>query len=461
MNFNPFLNIDGYNIGHWKQLLPGTQHCYGYGAPRKGPSPTVVWGINEVAQKLTVSCTETNIMTFLEAIEGYGPKVNIPGFSRLIKEYAMTNQEFPLLLRGLREGTVVRPGIPHYTLVNTDPKFPWLSGFLSSFILRDIWYASTVASISRDIRQIISTALEVSGTIEDLPYKLVDFGTRGATAEGSAALGGAGHGISFRSSDNVRALSYIKENHFCDNPFSTINASEHATVTQGGPEGELDFFRRFIEENLSPGISAACVSDSYNIWEALKKWKTLEPEIKASGGTLVVRPDSGNPVVTPIKVINNLIDLFGSTDNTKGFKVLPPYIRVIQGDGIDKASLKAIIDLLYLNRLSMDNLSFGMGGGLLQQCDRDTYGWAFKCSASNVDGYWRDVWKDPLEGSKTSLRGLVTDRETHNNLEALMPNPNTPSDFVTYYDGERGYLRSPDTWDTIKERANESSMVSL
>jgi nicotinamide phosphoribosyltransferase len=49
-----------------------------------------------------------------------------------------------------------------------------------------------------------------------------------------------------------------------------------------------------------------------------------------------------------------------------------------------------------------------MGGGLLQQVDRDTLGWAMKASAAQVDGVWRDVYKDPITSrAKRSKKGRL------------------------------------------------------
>ena len=455
---NLFRATDGYKIGHWRQLLSGTQYSYGYGMPRHKTASTVVWGMNEIAQKLSVSCRPYYIKEFEDLVaEGYGPSYNKEGFDLLSKVYGEDTQELPILFRGLEDGTVVAPGTPHYTLVNTDPRFPWLPGILESVILRDAWYGSTVATISYECRQIILDALRLSGTPEDIDYKLVDFGLRGVSSGESSALGGAGHGISFRSSDNTEALSYIKENYYDHQAFVTLNASEHSTVTQGGREGEKAFYKRFIKTELRPGVSAACVSDSYDIWEALKMWKSLEPDIKQSGGTLIVRPDSGDPVTTPVEVVQQLIVLFGSTVNDKGYMVLPDHIRVIQGDGVNTGSIEDILDLLHFNNISSDNISFGMGGELLQKGDRDRYKWSYKCSSTCVDGIWSDVYKDPIDSTKRSLRGLVTDGDKHDEDQALRHEPATKSHFVTHYNGELGYLRSPDQWEVIRAR----SLVSL
>ena len=46
-----------------------------------------------------------------------------------------------------------------------------------------------------------------------------------------------------------------------------------------------------------------------------------------------------------------------------------------------------------------------MGGALLQKVDRDTMKFAFKCSAIQIGGEWRDVYKDPAtDHGKRSMK---------------------------------------------------------
>jgi nicotinamide phosphoribosyltransferase len=57
---------------------------------------------------------------------------------------------------------------------------------------------------------------------------------------------------------------------------------------------------------------------------------------------------------------------------------------------------------------SADNITFGMGGALLQQLNRDTQKFAFKCSNVTIDGEDHDVFKDPVDGhDKASKRGRL------------------------------------------------------
>ena len=77
---------------------------------------------------------------------------------------------------------------------------------------------------------------------------------------------------------------------------------------------------------------------------------------------------------------------FGFEKNKKGYKVLPSYIRVIQGDGVSYESLDSILKNMEKHRWSADNLAFGSGGALLQKLNRDTQKCAYKCSYAIVNG---------------------------------------------------------------------------
>jgi len=146
----------------------------------------------------------------------------------------------------------------------------------------------------------------------------------------------------------------------------------------------------------------ACVSDSYDIMRAINEyWGTkLKDKILNRDGRLVVRPDSGDPLVSTEKVIEALWDKFGGTVNDKGYKVLHPNIRMIQGDGIDLDVIEDILSNFERLGFSSENIVFGSGGGLLQKFNRDTYKFAFKCSLIEINGEVRDVRKFPKEWNK-------------------------------------------------------------
>ena len=83
-------------------------------------------------------------------------------------------------------------------------------------------------------------------------------------------------------------------------------------------------------------------------------------------------------------------------------------MRVIQGDGINPDTIRAILQRITEDGYAADNVAFGMGGALLQRLDRDTQKFALKCSAARVEGEWIDVYKDPVtDAGKTSKRGRM------------------------------------------------------
>merc|ERR1719321_680410 len=197
---------------------------------------------------------------------------------------------------------------------------------------------------------------------------------------------------------------------------ASIPASEHSTITSWGKEHEVDAMRNMLESY--PKGLVACVSDSFNIWKACSDyWGTqLKDLIKGriSGdkfGRLVVRPDSGDPAETCTKILEILCEQFKEDVITTktGHKLLPPYIRLIQGDGVDYETIPKILESLKTAGFAADNIAFGSGGALLQKVNRDTFKCAFKCSEITINGKAREVFKDPITDSgKASKKGRLT-----------------------------------------------------
>ena len=159
-----------------------------------------------------------------------------------------------------------------------------------------------------------------------------------------------------------------------------------------------------------PGKMVAVVSDSYDIMHAVRElWgNQLKQQIIESGATLVVRPDSGNPVTIVRDVIRELMNAFGYHTNNKGYDVLPEYVRVIQGDGVEYDSIKDILVEMTNCKLATDNIAFGMGGALLQNLNRDFLKFAMKSSAVNINGEWIEIFKDPVtDHGKKSKKGRL------------------------------------------------------
>jgi nicotinamide phosphoribosyltransferase len=173
-------------------------------------------------------------------------------------------------------------------------------------------------------------------------------------------------------------------------------------MTLKGEEGELELMMRVLK--TFPTGLVACVSDSYNIFRACSQyWGTELRDLVLSrpatpGNQLVIRPDSGHVLRTLKEIFDILFDKFGYTVNEKGYKVLPPQVRVIQGDGVNLESIGEIYAMLKAEKISPENLALGMGGKLLQaDINRDTNNFATKACFAIVDGQERNVVKSPTE----------------------------------------------------------------
>ncbi|XP_003385030.1 PREDICTED: nicotinamide phosphoribosyltransferase-like [Amphimedon queenslandica] len=414
MENNLLLTVDSYKVTHYCQYPPGTSKVYSYFECRGGVFPeTVFFGLQYILKKYLVGkvVTEEKIQEAKEVYDGHlgSGLFNEEGWRYILAQH---NGHLPLKIKAVPEGMIVPVKNVLFTVENTDPKCFWLTNFIETLMVQ-AWYPITVCTSSRAQKELIAKYLnETSDSMEGLPFKLHDFGFRGSTSVESAGIGGAAHLVNFSGTDTVAALSFAKKYYNCKVAGFSIPAAEHSTITSWTKEGEVDAFRNMLTQ--FPNGLMACVSDSYNIWDACEKlWgeklKDLVEERGERGGTLVVRPDSGDPPTVVVKVLEILGSKFGTITNKKGYKLLPPYLRVIQGDGISYESLTKILEALKDNKWSSDNLVFGSGGALLQKVHRDTQKCAFKCSYAVVNDKGVNVYKTPItDPGKKSKKGLMT-----------------------------------------------------
>jgi nicotinamide phosphoribosyltransferase len=219
----------------------------------------------------------------------------------------------------------------------------------------------------------------------------------------------------------------------------SIPAAEHSTITAWGRDGEEAAYANMIARFGAPGAIFAVVSDSYDLYHAVDDlWgRHLRQQVIDSGATLVVRPDSGDPVTVVAKTMALLAERFGTDINGKGYRVLRN-VRIIQGDGVNPQSISAILDRIVADGFSASNIAFGMGGALLQRLDRDTLGFAYKASAVDIAGTWHDVFKDPAtDSAKRSKRGLLGLVEEDGHWETLP----VDGEHFEALDGRRNALR--------------------
>lgn len=411
---NLLLNTDSYKTSHWLQYPPQTEYLSSYIEPRGGIfTETVFFGLQAFLKEyLTTPITQQDIDEAAIMLAAHGVPFYKAGWQYILDQH---QGYLPVAIEALPEGTVVPNKNAVVQIINTDPQCYWLVSYLETALLRAVWYPSTVASLSYACKKIIRAGMENSAeSLAGLPFKLHDFGARGASSLETAALGGLGHLVNFSGTDTLSALIGGSRWYGMQTtelmPAFSIPAAEHSTITSWGREGEVEAYRNMLNQFGGTGKVVAVVSDSYDLWNAIDQlWgDVLKQQVASTGGVLVIRPDSGDPVKVVREALIRLANRFGYRINSKGYKVLPDYVRLIQGDGINPVSLQKILDAIMQAGFSAENLAFGMGGGLLQQVDRDTLGWAMKASAAQVAGEWRDVYKDPITSkAKRSKRGRL------------------------------------------------------
>jgi nicotinamide phosphoribosyltransferase len=408
-NINSIFDTDSYKMGHPEMTPEGLNFLESYGTARSDET----WHYNMVAN-LQVWLKTLRPVTRDDVLLAHDVLMEHCGVFPLKKWMDVVDQcdgILPIEIDALPEGMVVPNRTPLYRIRNTRPGFAWVPQYVESPLLRTVWYGGSVATLSWSVKQDIRAFLEKTcdNPEAELAFRLHDFGARGVSSGDSAALGGLAHLYNFNGSDTLPALLLARA--FYNEPMAAHNipAMEHSVTCAWGEDGELAALENAIDKFLKPGVILSVLTDTYDQRHAVDVLigQKLKDKIVNSGGTVVVRLDSGDPVSEVMYAVRSLAKSFGYTTNKKGYMVLPPCIRVIQGDGVNKDSIVRIMTGLEINGFSIENVTFGMGGGLLQSVTRDTLGYAQKAWAI-TGGFdkWIGIQKKPVTSSqKVSLKG--------------------------------------------------------
>lgn len=455
---NLILDTDSYKASHYLQYPPGTTNLFNYLESRGGSyDKTVFFGLQYLLQEyLSKPVSRADVLEAAKFFKEHGLPFNLEGWMGIVEKHG---GYIPLSIKAVPEGSVLPTKLPLLTAEATDPEFFWVVGWFETMIMR-LWYPITVATLSYHVKQDIKKYLsETADDLSGLPFKLHDFGSRGVSSRESAAIGGAAHLVNFMGSDTVVGVDLANRYYYAGMAGFSIPAAEHSTIISWGQEHEVDAYQNMLTQFAKPGSILAVVSDSYNIYDAAQKlWgETLHDEVVKSGATVVIRPDSGDPVMVVNKLLYILEGKFGSKLNSKGYRVLNN-VRIIQGDGLNPYVIEAILKSAKLAGFSADNLAFGMGGGLLQQVNRDTLRFAYKCSSISVAdpqeladflasdqgklvAHTRDVFKNPVDdqGKKSKVGRIGTKHIWNDDCDLLACAP----EYVVCEDGDPANILQP------------------
>jgi nicotinamide phosphoribosyltransferase len=457
---NIIVNSDSYKASHALQYPKGTTHISSYLESRGGDYEDLVFfGLQPILEKHLAGVVVTQEKLDY-ATKFWNQHFGTEIFHGEMWQHIIDNHggRLPIRIKAVPEGTVVPLKNVLMTIENTDPKCFALTNFLETLLMQ-IWYPITIATNSREIKKAIHWYLQETGDPTLIGFKLHDFGFRGVSSFETSEIGAAAHLVNFMGTDTVSGILFAMEYYNAGMIGFSIPASEHSTMTSWGKENEARAYENLLD--TYPEGMVACVSDSYDIYNACENiWGTeLHDKIVNRNGTLVIRPDSGDPVEVNRKLLHILWEKFPGHVNEKGYKVIDSHVRIIQGDGIDRKMVNRILQMMKEEGFSADNMAFGSGGGLLQKFDRDTLKFAIKCSHAIIDGEEVDVQKDPVTAKgKKSKAGRLKLVKTEDGFVTVSSRDCQPEHFESLKDEmvtvfENGEILVKYDFDSIRERA--------
>lgn len=442
--------VDFYKTGHHRMLPAGTEYIYSNLTPRSprlahalpdSDHRMVFFGLQRFIKECLIEQwnqtffrqPEQEVLAQLRRrIDGaIGPgAADVEGFRALHRLGYL-----PLLIKALPEGARVPMQVPSLTIINTDPRFPWLTNYLESVLLAELWKPCVNASTAFEFRRLLQgAAIRTTGNADGVLFQGHDFSMRGMSGHVDAANAGVAHLCAFVGTDTVAALDVAERFYGGGDmrpPYligASVPATEHMVMCIGGQESEIETYRRLIRDVHPSGI-ISIVSDTWDYFQVLDDYtRRLKADIlartpDANGMAKVVfRPDSGDPVAiicgdpdapdgSPAAKgsVEILWDIFGGTVSPQGFRVLHPAVGLIYGDAVTLERATAIIEKLIAKGYASTNLVFGIGSFSYQLVARDSFSIAMKATWAQVDGEERVLMKDPKTsaGAKRSAAGLI------------------------------------------------------
>ncbi|MCC6701937.1 MAG: nicotinate phosphoribosyltransferase [Fluviicola sp.] len=433
---NPLLLTDGYKVDHRRQYPTNTTLVYSNWTPRKSRNESidkvVFFGLQYFLKEYVMRQFESGFFNQPkeQVVKAYARRIN-----NYLGENSVGTQHIealhdlgyiPMVFKALPEGSKVPFKVPMFTMYNTVPAFFWLTNYFETLLSAVVWMPCTSATIALEYRKVLDKyALETSSMPAFVDWQGHDFSMRGMAGIEAASISGAGHLLSFTGTDTIPAIEFL-ENYYNANSDTeliggSVAATEHSVMCMGTNEGEFETFERLITAIYPKGI-VSIVSDTWDLWKVLTEYlPRLKEQVLSRDGKVVIRPDSGDPVLiicgnpegkTDAErkgVVELLWDVFGGITNDKGFKELDAHIGAIYGDSITVERATRICEGLKQKGFASTNVVLGIGSYTYQYNTRDTFGFAMKATYGEVNGEGRAIFKDPItdDGTKKSAKGLM------------------------------------------------------
>jgi nicotinamide phosphoribosyltransferase len=451
MKNNPLFAIDFYKADHRRQYPEGTQFVFSNFTAR---SSHLFKGLKSFDNKIVFFGLQYFLKDYL--INSFNeffksPKWEVVTQYKRLMDYTLGKdsistehiealhdlQYLPISISALPEGTRVPIKIPVLTIYNTLPEFFWLVNYLETVLSAYLWKPITNATIAYEYKKLLTKYADKTGASKEfIQFQAHDFSFRGMSGVQDATISGLAHLTSFVGTDTIPAIlcaeDYYHANIEEELVGCSVPATEHSVMCMGSQVGELETFKRLINEVYPKGI-VSIVSDTWDFWKVITEYLViLKTDILNRDGKVVIRPDSGDPVKIICGdidakygspefkgAIECLYEIFGGTINEKGYKELDPHIGLIYGDSITLERASQILNQLEKAGFASSNIVFGVGSFTYQYNTRDTFGFAVKATAGMVNGDYVEIFKSPKtdSGTKKSAKGFL--KVTMNNQGEL------------------------------------------
>ena len=231
---NLILNTDSYKTSHFAQYPQGTEYLSSYIESRGGTYPATIFFGLQLFLKKYLCCPVS--MADIDEAEAVCTAHSVP-FNRCGWQHIVNHHGgyLPVEIEAVPEGTEVPTGNVLVQVVNTDPVCAWLTSYIETALLRAVWYPTTVATVSNACYKIIRRyLLNTADDLNGLPFKLHDFGARGASSEETVAIGGLAHLVNFLCTDSLSAIVAGRRYYHADMAGFSIPAAEHRRLPAGG-----------------------------------------------------------------------------------------------------------------------------------------------------------------------------------------------------------------------------------
>lgn len=405
--------VDTYKLTHPSMYnkynaFDGVSNLHGYIAPRKGhPAGYIVSaGIEyHIEQLINSPLTFDEIEHTRVFAENKGWAFDAKLWTEMCNDH---KGRFPLKIIGVPDGIAVSNKQPMLCLTATDEKYFWLVPFFMDTLLR-IWYTCEVATSCLAHKELIRDYLykttdlsfdNIDGNV--LPFMFHNFGSRACPTTEQSMLGGIIHSNYFSGTDNTDSAYALRGK----KEMGSIDAMEHNMVLSAGVDNEYQLLHDSIKDHLINGKMYSILFDTFDVEKCLNYLATLKDDMVEwwkqgeCCGKVIFRNDSGDPVQAPVDLVEWMLETYGYTKNSKGYKLLPEHLGAMQGDGTDYGIIGSILESLDAKGVSTLNIAFGQGGQLMNGFGRDDRSWSAKISNRTVDGIDEPVSKK-ASGKKT------------------------------------------------------------